>query len=200
MNTNNIGKLSNESLDNLLEGFQLISFDWKYLYVNNAVIIQSKCSAKEDLLGLTMMEKYPGIEKTKMFKALQRCMTKRVSAEFENVFTFPDNTTSCFELRIRPVPDGIFILSIDISKRKREEVKTYKYLKGLEKILFLTSHNVRQPVANILGVSNLLDDNLITFNELHKMIGHLKISALSLDTFTRELTKYVEDLKLEGQR
>lgn len=26
------------TLDNLMEGFQLIGFDWKYLYVNDAVV------------------------------------------------------------------------------------------------------------------------------------------------------------------
>lgn len=200
MKKNNVEKLNSESLDNLIEGFQLISFDWKYLYVNEAVILQSKCSTKEELVGFTMMEKYPGIEKTKMFKTLQRCMTKRVSAEFENIFTFPDNTTRCFELRIRPVPDGIFILSIDITKRKHDEKKILNYLKGLEDILFLTSHKVRQPVANILGVSNLIDNSEISCDELCKMVGHMKISALSLDTFTRELTTYVEDLKFASQK
>lgn len=50
------------TLDNLIEGFQLISFDWKYVYVNDAVIKHSKYT-KEELLGHTMMEKYPGMKK-----------------------------------------------------------------------------------------------------------------------------------------
>ena len=195
-----IGNLSGDTLDNLLEGFQLISFDWRYLYVNSAVVQQSKYSTKEDLLGFTMMEKYPGIENTEMFKTLQYCMSNRVSAEFENIFTFPDNSTGCFELRVRPVPDGLFILSIDITKRKQAEGKTFKYLKGLEKMLFMTSHKVRQPVANILGVSNLLDNNLTSPDELGKIVGYMKQSAMSLDTFTKELTTFIQDLKHEEHK
>lgn len=195
-----LGKLSSDTLDNLLEGFQLISFDWKYLYVNSAVVEHSKYPTKEDLLGFTMMEKYPGIEKTEMFKTLQYCMTNRVSAEFENVFTFPDHSTSYFELRVRPVPDGLFILSIDITKRKQAEEKTHRYLKGLEKMLSMTSHKVRQPVAHILGVSTLLDHNLTTSAELGTIVGYMKESALSLDIFTKELTAFMHDLKHEEHK
>lgn len=195
-----IGKLSAHSLDNLLEGFQLICFDWRYLYVNDAVVHQSKCNTKEDLLGFTMMEKFPDIEKTEMFKTLQYCMANRVPAEFDNLFTFPDNSTAWFELRIRPVPDGLFILSIDITSRKRAEGKTSKYLKGLEKMLFMTSHKVRQPVANILGISYLLDKNLVTIAELGKIVNYMKQSVLSLDIFTKELTTFIENLKHEDEK
>lgn len=190
-----IGNLKSDTLDNLLEGFQLISFDWKYLYVNNAVVQQSKYSKKEDLLGFTMQEKYPGIEKTEMFNALEYCMKSRVSVEFENTFSFPDKSTGCFELRVSPVSEGLFILSIDITKRKHAEQKTLNYVEALEKMLFMTSHKVRQPIANIMGISNLLDNNLTTTEELSKIVSYMKESAKSLDTFTKELTTYIAELK-----
>src|ERR1051325_1124684 len=60
-------------LDNLIEGCQIIGFDWRYLYVND-VTAQQGHQSKEALLGHTMMEKYPGIEITPMFAALRHCM------------------------------------------------------------------------------------------------------------------------------
>ena len=42
-------------LDNLLEGFQVIGFDWKYLYVNDAVAKQGRHCRKQ-LLGRIMMD------------------------------------------------------------------------------------------------------------------------------------------------
>lgn len=60
------------AIDNLIEGFQLIDFNWRYIYVNKTVIEQGKHLTKEDLLGYTMMEKYPGIEKSDLFKDLKR--------------------------------------------------------------------------------------------------------------------------------
>src|SRR5690606_22226468 len=105
---------------NLLEGFQVISFEFKYIYVNKTICIQGKKSEKE-LLGKTMMEVYPGIEKTKMFEILQDCMVNRVPQQFENEFTFDDNSKGWFELRFQPLPEGIGILSINITDRKLAE-------------------------------------------------------------------------------
>ena len=41
-----------KTLDNLREGFQIIGYDWKYLFVNDAVVKHSQYSSKKDLLGL----------------------------------------------------------------------------------------------------------------------------------------------------
>ena len=65
------------------------------------------------------MEKYPGIEKTPMFDLLKLCVKKRKADYFENEFTYPDNTKGWFELRIQPVPEGLLVLSIDITERKK---------------------------------------------------------------------------------
>jgi PAS domain S-box-containing protein len=182
------------TLDNLMEGFQLISFDWRYLYVNDAVVEQSKY-AREQLLGYTMMEKYPGIEKTKLFTVLRKCMKERVSAYFENEFQFPDESTGWFELRIHPVPEGLFILSIDITDRKKADSHRKKYMEDLEEMIFITCHKVRQPVVNILGVAYLLDMPKTTQDDLRTMLGYIKQSAITLDDFTKELTQFVHNLK-----
>ncbi|MFM6975369.1 MAG: PAS domain-containing protein [Sphingobacteriaceae bacterium] len=186
------------TLDNLLEGFQLISFDWRYLYVNEAVVKQSRYPAKEDLLGFTMMEKYPGIENTQLFWALQRCMAERVPALLENEFKFPDGNSGWFELRIEPVPEGLFVLSLDISERKKAELERKKYTQDLEEMIFITSHKVRQPVSNILGLSALLDSASISLEELKNISGYMKQSAIKLDNFTKELTNFIEELKIRS--
>jgi PAS domain S-box-containing protein len=108
------------TLDNMMEGCQIIGFDWRYLYVNNAVASHGH-QAKDALLGRTMMEVYPGIENTEMFASLRRCREERQPHQMENEFTYPDGTKEWFELSIQPVPEGVFILSIDITERKQAE-------------------------------------------------------------------------------
>ncbi len=107
-------------LDRMVEGAQIIDFDWHYIYLNDAAAAQG-LRTKKDLLGSTMMEMYPGIEQSSLFGVMKRCMQQRVTEHIENPFTFPDNTIGWFELSIQPVPEGIFILSTDISERKRAE-------------------------------------------------------------------------------
>lgn len=110
------------AFDNMLEGCQIIGFDWRYIYLNDSAARQGK-KKKEELLGKTMMEMYPGIDKTDLFARLQRVMSERSSDYFENYFEFPDKTKGWFELRIEPFPEGIFILSLDITASKIAENK-----------------------------------------------------------------------------
>ncbi|HHN47077.1 MAG TPA: PAS domain S-box protein, partial [Planctomycetes bacterium] len=108
------------TLASLLEGCQIIGRDWRYLYINEAAAKHGRRS-REELLGRTMPECYPGIEKTEMFSLLKRCMEGRTTHRVENEFVFPDGSSGCFELSIEPVPEGVFILSMDITERKRAE-------------------------------------------------------------------------------
>lgn len=108
------------TLNNMLEGCQIIDYDWRFIYVNDTAARQGR-RKPEDMLMRTMMELYPEIEKTEMFAALQRCMDDRTPHRMENQFTFPDGDTGWFELSIEPVPEGLFILSIDITERKQAE-------------------------------------------------------------------------------
>ena len=117
----------------MLEGCQVISYDWEYLYINDALTKQIKMSENK-LIGNKMTEIFPGIEETHMFEVLKKCMNKRKTQEFENEFTFPDGSTRWFKLRAHPVPEGIFVLSNDITDRKfaqeemRRENRWYKSL------------------------------------------------------------------------
>lgn len=189
---------TNSPLDHLLEGFQLIGHDWRYRYVNEAVANQGKYP-KEELLGFTMMEKYPGIDETPMFKRLYRSMQERLSDHFDNEFTYPDGTKGWFELRVHPVPEGIFILSIDITQRKIAEQSRKDYIHDLEEMIFITSHRVRKPITNILGIMHLLENSNLSLEELRITMGSLKQSIQSLDLYTRELTDHIADLNQRHQ-
>ena len=122
------------TLDSMLEGCQIIDFDWRYAYVNESVARQGR-RAKRDLLGHTMMEMYPGIENTELFSYLKDCMVKRIPHQMENEFIFPDGSKGWFELRIEPAPEGILILSHDVTKRKELEEELNKYRHRLEEVV-----------------------------------------------------------------
>jgi two-component sensor histidine kinase len=118
-------------LDSLLEGFQVIGYDWKYLYVNSTVANQGQ-STIGLLIGKTMMECYPGIENTFMFSQLKKCMNERVTLQFENEFMYNDGTKNWFELRIEPISEGIFVLSTNITNRKKAEEELIQLKNDLE--------------------------------------------------------------------
>ncbi|HEX7479069.1 MAG TPA: PAS domain-containing protein, partial [Polyangiales bacterium] len=113
-----LGGLEEAVVDNLLEGFQLIGPDFRYLYVNEAAARQAR-TTKDLLIGRSMMEVYPGIENTPMFSMLRECMELRRPQWVDDEFTYPDGQRGWFELRFEPAAQGVLVLSIEITDKKR---------------------------------------------------------------------------------
>lgn len=110
------------TLDTMIEGCQIIGFDWRYIYINDAAEAHNQ-RPKEELLGNRYMDMWPGIEETEVFARIQYCMKERIAVKMENMFLFPDGSTGWFELVIHPVAEGVFILSMEITERKRAEAR-----------------------------------------------------------------------------
>ncbi|MEO6732342.1 MAG: PAS domain S-box protein [Ferruginibacter sp.] len=107
-------------LQNMREGILIIGHNWKYLFVNNSAVLQTNHPA-EELLGHTIMESHPGLEKMELFKVLQRCMAERLPEVFDFEYTFADGNKLWSELSIQPVQEGLFVLSMEITERKKIE-------------------------------------------------------------------------------
>lgn len=107
-------------LDTVLEGYQVIGRDYRYLYLNQAAARHGRAELR-DLVGRSMLEVYPGIEGTALFAALRHTMHDREPQQLEQEFCFPDGSKGWYELRLEPVPEGVVILSLDVSERKQAE-------------------------------------------------------------------------------
>ncbi len=142
------------TLDTMLAGCQLIGHDFRYIYVNDAVLRHGR-RGRDELIGRTMMECYPGIENTPMFGVLRRCMEERIPSNIENEFAHADGTTSFFELSMQPVPEGVFIVSIDVTERKSAELNAQRQLARLQSLRaidmsILSSTDLRLTLKTVL--------------------------------------------------
>ena len=108
------------TLDSMMEGCQIIGYDWTYVYINDAAAHHVRMN-KTRLLGRSLNKVFKGLEQTEMFVRLSRCMNERIPDKTENEFTYPDGLKRWFKLSIQPVPEGIFVLSYDITERKQAE-------------------------------------------------------------------------------
>jgi two-component system cell cycle sensor histidine kinase/response regulator CckA len=174
-------------LDNLLEGCQVIGRDWRYLYVNDAAARQGR-RPKEQLLRRTIMEVYPGIEGTPMFEVLRECMEGRTSRHFENEFIFPDGTRGWFELRFQPVPEGVFILSLEITERKRAEAA--QRLEALGQLAGGVAHDLNNLLMVQMGNCSLLESRLSSEGPLAEMVAEINSTAQRAAVLTRQLLAF----------
>jgi PAS domain S-box-containing protein len=136
------------TLNALFLGFQVIGFDWKYIYVNPAAAGHGR-TTPEALIGRSIFESYPDIASQEpLMSHLRRAMEERTNHVFENQFTFPDGTMRWFHIRVEPVPEGICIYSVDIDERKTAEVALRDKLARLEGTRPTLLRRVWQSLAN----------------------------------------------------
>ena len=136
------------ALESIQEGLQVISPEWRYLYLNPAAARQAR-KPVDKLLGRTMIECFPGIEATPVFARLEHCMRKQQADEMENEFVYDDGTRAWFELRMRPTSEGLVVVSLDITECKRLEANLVRNerLTALGQMAAGVAHNL----GNILN-------------------------------------------------
>lgn len=120
------------TLENLMEGCQIIGRDWRYLYVNE-IAARHVDSTVEQVVGRSMKEVYPDLETTDLFAILQRSMEEGRPERMEHEFVQKDGAVTWFQWVIQPVPEGLFILTLDITPRKRAEEKIQGQLAELQR-------------------------------------------------------------------
>ena len=193
-------------LDRILEGCQIYDREWRYLYLNPAAEQQNR-RPNAELLGQRMPEVWPGIEQSRPFALMQRCMFEREAFHEEVEFVFPDGERGWFDLHGYPVPEGIALFSLEITPRKRAEDALLRLNHELEatvvertaqlqaaldraeaadkiKSAFLAtmSHELRTPLNSILGFTGILLQGLAgpVNEEQKRQLGMVMRSARHL--------------------
>ena len=96
-----------------------------------------------------------------------------------------------YDKDINGVPTRIIGLWLDISKHKEDEAKLNEYLQRLEKFAYITSHNLRLPVANIIGLSNMLNEKALESKDDETLLKKIRSSAQQIDDVIKEMNEAI---------
>lgn len=193
------------TLDNLLEGCQIVDRDWRYLYLNGAAEGHARRPVAE-LLGRTMMECYPGIERTEIFAALKECMDGRGAREIDNEFTYPDGRRAWFHLMIQPVPEGIFVLSEDVTAKREADLALVREQEEVRRLNAVLEQRVEERTAELAAANKELE--AFSYSVSHDLRAPLRAvdgfsQALLEDygsTLPEEGARYLQTIRRETQR
>ncbi len=192
------------TIEHMTEGFQILGKDFRYLYVNKAVEKHGK-KRKEELLGKKITEAYPGIDNTEMFLKLKRSMLSKIPCTMQNEFVYDDGQKSWFELNMEPVPEGILILSKDITQEKKDKEQIELYQKEMEKLVIKRTEQLEKKIKEIEIASAAIkesEENLkLIFENIYDygiVLLDLKGNILNWSPGLEELTKYNKD-ELKGK-
>lgn len=143
-----------ETLDDMLESYIIISFDWRFLYLNESAARQGQMP-KEKFIGQKLAEIYPGFEQTKAYSAFKECMEQRIATQIEDEFIHVDGSRKWYEFNIQPSNEGIVIRSVDITARKQFE----KDLRQKEEQLFATDKRLAEIIEGMTEACFALDSD-----------------------------------------
>lgn len=178
-------------LDTISESFCIIDDSWKIRYWNSAAEMLTQKS-RGLVLGRHMWQVFPQEEGSVLFAMCHKSMKERVPTTFEHF----SGEGTYFYNAVYPNDDGgITIYFKNISERKNREREREILIKELTRsnsdllqFSFITSHNLRAPLSNILGLVELLDKDAMD-EETGNIISMIASSASKLSKTIGDLSE-----------
>lgn len=161
--------------DELDEGVQIIDPEMKYVFLNTTLLRELNME-RHDLFGKPMIEKFPGIDETKIYKKIIDCLERKQVNSYVNEFDL-NGVKTFYELKIQAIQEGVIIFSRDITKTKKGEIILKETNKELEYFAHIAAHDMREPVRRI----SILSEELLLDHHKH------------LTFATRELCEQLND-------
>ncbi len=201
---------SKEELLKLLDAYQqVIDFniicsitdpEGKIIYVNDTFCKVSRFSADE-LLGQNHRLVNSGYHPKEFFMDMWKTISSGQVWRGEVKSKAKDGTFFWLDSTIVPIMDEnghireYFSLRLPIDERKRAEKELQDNVISLEKMIFMISHRVRQPVSQILEIVSVLEDSETPKDQSLELISYLKEAGQELDMITNELTQFMNNLR-----
>ncbi len=170
------------TLDTMLEGCVLVGYDWTFLYLNDANALQARMN-KEEMTGRKIQDLFPGIEDTSFFIVYKKCMEERTPGRIESSYAFPDGSIAWFEVHVEPVPEGIFLLTLETTDHKKAELDLKESQEKFLQLLNSAAEGIygidrdgnctfcNNSAGKILGYPNYHD---VIGKNMHRLIHHTR--------------------------
>ena len=156
-------------LESIEDGFFALNENQEITYWNNKAT-QIISYPKDDVMGKTINEVFTEQIVNQFTSEYEQAIEVDKRQDFE---IYQQALDRWFEVTLYPLENGSSVFFREITKRKRDEKKLLdlneslqQYTqrlesanKDLEQFSYIVSHNLRAPVANILGLSDLINDS-----------------------------------------
>jgi len=168
------------------DGFAIVARDWRFLYANPRIAAMVGMTV-HDLVNRSVWEVFPEAADLPFEAAAREAMEGRRSG----YVAFNPRFGRWFEASIYPVPEGIAILSRDVSAARELEARRTEQLSELEaanqikdEFLATLSHELRTPLNSVMGWAQMLRNGATT---PERAIGAIERNAASLKQLVDDL-------------
>lgn len=161
--------------------------DLRLIYANAAAQRHGlRLIGREYQIGENIIHTLDKPEEQIAMQHVQRLLEGGQGFDFEHFFVYPDGKEVWFQRRYYPAYDtkgtyiGFVVASTDVSKQKENLLQIQRQADQLREIAKMQSHETRRPLANIIGLVDLIDLSK-PLEETQEMVDMLRESTRQLD-------------------
>ncbi len=189
--------------DNTETGYVLIDSELKILSFNKTISTLLRMVIDEELkIGASFLKHVLPEKKQNFEFAIKKVFESKTNYSYETAYS-SNQQKYYYIIHVVPVIDDNKVISIcisayDVTNRKNMELEQQKITRDLlqrnrdlEQFAFIVSHNLRSPVANILGLNMLLKESLPE-EEKQGILEKINISAQRLDEVVQDLNTILQ--------
>jgi PAS domain-containing protein len=187
----------NSILESIADGFFAVNKDWNVTYWNSVAVEKFRLS-KEVTFGKNLWKVLGSEMSDTFFVIFQKAMTENVVSNFLEHLPFLD---VWLDIKVYPSATGLSVYFQDITELKKRSQAIENRDKILLEIAWIQSHEVRAPLARIMGLIDLIDnpsdDDKTSQQEI---IDHIAQSAKELDVLIRKIVRKTEQIDDEIEK
>jgi PAS domain S-box-containing protein len=179
------------TLNRIDDAVVAVDTEWRYTFLNDASLAQHP-NGREGTLGKHMLEIHPDMEFTVFWTTYQEAMRTMTVQEVENYYAPLD---VWFSVKVYPSQDGLTIFYNNITERKKTEQEMLTLIDSLQaknsdlqQFSYIVSHNLRSPIAKIIGLADLTSDDK---EENRMILGVIEKEAKHLDEVVTDISTIV---------
>lgn len=187
--------------DAMFEGVQILDSEWRYIYLNTTAAKQGR-KPRSELVGRPMPDMYPGIERTEMFRLLERCMATGEPDQMVNRFTYESGEAAWFDLRVYPTPEGgLLILSVDITAQREadEMLRQSQKMQALGRLAGGVAHDFNNLLSVITSYSDVILKKMDEDDRFRRELQQIKRASEHAASLTRQLLDFSRKRALQPE-
>ncbi|MBS1528152.1 MAG: PAS domain S-box protein, partial [Bacteroidetes bacterium] len=199
--------------ENTDTAYVLLDTDRKIVSFNTLAQKYSEEQNKKKLVVGKDMSEYFTPERLPVIKEVLRKVAAGETVRYGLNYTQSDGTVHWYDVRWLNVKDnngnhcGFMLANLDITTAKLAELEREKitadliqHNKDLEQFTYIISHNLRAPVANIMALTEMLEDKEMDPEAKSEITDRVSRSIQNLDTIIKDLNQILQARELASEK
>lgn len=173
----------NTIFESITDAFFLLDHNWHYTYANSEVerILHLD---RAQIISRNVWDIFPEERNGVFHKHYEEALASGQAVHFE---AFLERTQLWLDVKAFPSEEGLSVYFSDVTDRVKAHEELYRQNNDLQQFTYIVSHNLRAPLANIMGLLDLLSSLDPTSADFRVTQAHLQTNAQQLDTLLQDM-------------